>query len=532
MIYTFNDFSLDPDRRELRRGADLIATEPQTFDLLQHLIQNRHRVVSKDEIFDAVWSGRIVSDSTLSSQISLVRQAIGDDGERQLLIRTSARKGYRFVGQVRENRNSDGSGAELLAILLKEDTSPSYSSDLTRPRLPNKPSIAVLPFTNMSDDPGQEYLADGIVEDIITELSRFSGLFVIARNSSFQWKGKAIDVREVGRVLGVRYVLEGSIRRAEDRIRISAQLLDAESAVHLWAEKYDHDYADIFALQDGIAHSVVGAIEPEILIGEGQRAVRKKATNLDAFDCCMRGMWYLYQLRPDDSRRAETWLRRSIELEPTLARAHSFLARTLSTRCWAGYSDDIKRDLQAGAAAAARAVELDDRDPASHYALAIHRLLARQHELALAAAQRSIELNPNFALGYFVLGEVHIFMGHFTEMLDPMLRCLRLSPRDPWAPLILSLVALAYYHLGSYKEAVQYSERALQRGRNYVGLRTLAATLGQLGRAEEARSVLSEMEKAKPTNAKEHWKITNPYADAAHERQLLDGLRRAQLFEN
>ena len=185
--------------------------------------------------------------------------------------------------------------------------------------LPDKPSIAVLPFANMSGDAEQEYFADGMVEDITTELSRFGGLFVIARNSSFQYKGKAIDVRQVGRELGVRYVLEGSVRRAEDRIRVAAQLVDAESGGHLWAEKYDHAYGDLFALQDRLTQSVVAAIEPEILIGEGRRAARKSPTNLGAFDCCMRGMWHSNQLGPQDNRQAESWLRHSIELDPPVS---------------------------------------------------------------------------------------------------------------------------------------------------------------------------------------------------------------------
>ena len=322
------------------------------------------------------------------------------------------------------------------------------------------------------------------------------------------------------------------MRRAGDRVRVAAQLIDAESGGHLWAEKYDHDYADIFALQDRITESVVAAIEPEILVGEGRRAARKSPVNLDAFDCCMRGVWHSNQLGPQDNKQAEMWLRRSIELDPMHARAHTMLARVLSVRCWAGYSDDIERDLRASQSAAERGLALDDRDPAGHYALSILSVMTRRHERALAAAQRAIDLNPNFALGYFALGETRVFMGHFAETLDPMMRCLRLTPRDPYASFYVSLIALAHYHLDNYEEAVRYSERALQRRRIYVVLRTLAATLGQLGRTEEARSVLAEMEQIKPINLKRHWELTCPYADPAHEAHLLDGLHKAGLTDH
>ena len=358
-------------------------------------------------------------------------------------------------------------------------------------------------------------------------MSRFQGLFVIARNSSFQYKGKAADVRQVGRDLGVRYVLEGSVRRAGGRVRVAAQLIDAESGGHLWAEKYDHDQANIFALQDEITESVVAAIEPEILTSEGRRAARKSPVNLGAFDCCMRGMWHANQLGPQDSRYAERWLRRSIEVDPSLARAHAMLSRVLSVRCWAGYSDDFERDLQASQAAAVRALTLDDRDPASHYALSILSVMTRRHERALFAAQRAIDLNPNFALGYFALGETRMFMGLFSETIDPMMRCLRLTPRDPFASFYVSLIALAHYHLGNYKEAVVYSEGALQRRRLYVVLRTLAAALGQLRRTEEAGTVLAEMELLKPIDIERHWMLTCPYAEPSHEAHLLDGLRKA-----
>ena len=512
----FESFTLDLDRLCLLGPSGPADLRRKSFEVLRYLVEHAGRVVTKQEMLDALWPDVTVGDKSLTQCISEVRRAINDTDQR--IIKTIPRRGYLIDVPV---VSGGATAAEVSRVTI------SNAERASALPLPDKPSIAVLPFTNMSGDPDQEYFADGIVEDITTELSRFSDLFVIARNSSFQYKAKAIDVRQVGRELGVRYVLEGSVRRGGDSIRIAAQLIDALTGGHLWAEKYDYDYAGIFAVQDRITESVVAAIEPEILVGEGRRAARKSPHNLGAFDCCMRGLWHSNQLGPQDNRHAEAWLRRSIELDPTLGRAHMLLARVLSVRCWAGYSDDIERDLEASQTAVERALALDDRDPASHYALSILSVMTRRHERALTAAQRAIDLNPNFALGYFALGETRIFMGHFSETIDPMMRCLRLTPRDPFASFYLSLIALAHYHLGNYEEALNYSERALQRRRIYVVLRTLAATLGHLGRTEEARSVVAEMEQIKPINVARHWELTCPYADPAHEAHLRDGLRKA-----
>ena len=254
----FEDYVLDLDRRELTRGSKAIAIGPQVFDLLVYLIQNREHVVSKDNLLDVVWSGRIVSESTLTSHINAVRKAIGDNGEEQRLVRTIARKGFRFVGEVRKADASDGFNSPK--------PEPATSGETAAPArtLPDKPSIAVLAFHNLSGDPEQEYFADGVVEDIITALSRIRWLFVIARNSSFTYKGRAVDVKQISRELGVRYVLEGSVRRAANRVRITGQLIDATTGAHIWADRFEGTLDDIFELQDQITASVVGAIADTI----------------------------------------------------------------------------------------------------------------------------------------------------------------------------------------------------------------------------------------------------------------------------
>jgi TolB-like protein len=251
--YIFEDYVLDTDRRELRRGGDLLGTEPKVFDLLVYLITNRERVVSKDDLIATIWEGRIVSESALTTCINAARSAIGDSGGTQRLIKTLPRKGFRFLGAVREEQKA------------------AFSASTETPmELPDKPSIAVLAFANLSSDAEHEYLADGIVEDIITELSRFSELFVTARNSSFQYKGKAIDVRQVGRELGVRYVLEGSVRRVGDRIRISAQLIDTATGGHRWAEHYDRKLEDVFAVQDEVVGTIAALLAAHVRVRHGR----------------------------------------------------------------------------------------------------------------------------------------------------------------------------------------------------------------------------------------------------------------------
>ena len=516
---SFENCNISVERRELMRDSQAVALGPKVFDLLVYLIENRDRVVGKDELLDAVWAGRIVSPSTLASHINAVRRAIGDSGQEQRVVRTAARRGFRFIADVKQQQavperqlpSAVFTGAGKADALVPVD----------------KPSIAVLPFQNLSGDPEQEYFADGIVEDITTRLSKFRNLFVIARNSSFQYKGKAVDVRQVGRELGVRHVLEGSVRRFRNHVRISAQLIDAQSGAHLWAEKYDRTASDFFAVQDEVTEKVVGAIQPEMLLSEGRRAARKDPTNMDAFDCCMRGIWHSHQSSSEDQRAAEHWLRRSVEMDDRFGRSRVWLARLLFGRCWAGSSKDINRDLEESRFLVERALAIDGQDAEAYHGLAILELLAHRHERASRAAQRAIELNENFHPGFFALGETRIFMGDFAQGLEPISHCLRLSPRDPFSPVFVSLVALAHYHLGNYDEALRCSEHALRRGRAYVALRTMAATLGQLGRREEASIVLADMQRFKPLNLEGHWRLTCPYARAADEAKFVEGLRKA-----
>ena len=288
MRYVFEDYSFDTDRRELHRGAEAVTVAPQVFDLLDYLIRNRERVVSKDDLINAVWDGRVVSDAALTTRLNVARGVIGDSGQEQRLIKTLPRKGFRFIGLVQELDRPEST------------TAPGARAEPQQPALtlPDRPSIAVLPFQNMSGDPEQDYFADGIVDDIITALSRFKFLFVIARNSSFTYKGRAVDIKQVGRELGVRYVLEGSVRKVGGRIRIAGQLIDASTGAHVWADRFEGDLGDVFALQDEITINVISAIRPKLLEAEIEHAVRRP-NSLSAYDLYLRATPHYYSMTPE-----------------------------------------------------------------------------------------------------------------------------------------------------------------------------------------------------------------------------------------
>jgi TolB-like protein len=304
--YTFENCTFDTDRRELYRGADVITVAPQVFDLLNYLIRNREHVVSKDDLINDIWKGRIVSDSALTTRMNVARSVIGDSGDEQRLIKTLPRKGFRFVGPVREAQNG------LAAIALNRRLPVDEAEPLA---LPDKPSIAVLPFQNMSGDPDQDYFADGMVDEITTALSRFKSLFVIARNSSFTYKGRAVDIKQVGRELGVRYVLEGSVRKAAGKVRITGQLIDAITGAHLWADRFEGDLSDVFALQDEVTVNVVSAIQPKLLQTEIDLAARRP-NNLSAYDLCLRAFLHLYSWTRGGSAEALRLASRALEIDP------------------------------------------------------------------------------------------------------------------------------------------------------------------------------------------------------------------------
>ena len=359
--------------------------------------------------------------------------------------------------------------------------------------LPDKPSIAVLPFQNMSGDAEQDYFADGIVDDIITALTRMRWLFVIARNSSFTYKGRAVDVKQVGRELGVRYVLEGGVRKSANRIRITAQLIDATTGAHIWAERYDRDLTDIFAVQDEITECVAGAIEPELLKIEGHAAI-SRTENLNAWDLVRQGVWHFHQIRRDTAFRARELFRQAIKLDPKLPEANLWLGRANGSLLAYGWSNDRVADLREGTEAALKAVQLDERNPYAHYALAVNSVFAGAVERAIRAAETAIALSPSFALGYSILGFGRLNAGRAGEAIEAYEHGLRLSPFDPQNFIWLQGLALAQYFAGNREAALQTATRALNiRPTWTLTLETLAICCAALDRLHEARGFVAQM---------------------------------------
>src|SRR5438552_14789161 len=306
----FGPFRLDLDRRELSRDGALVRLGSRALEILYQLVAAKGELVTKDELMDRVWPGVIVEDNAIQVHVSALRKAIDAGNEGPSYVVTVPGRGYRFVGGVSKEKMDSEAGGEQPALALSD-----------------KPSIAVLPFTNSSGDPDQEYLADGISEDIITDLSRSRWFFVIARNSSFAFKGKAIDVRQVARELGVQYVLSGSVRKSGQRLRITAELVDAKGAAHIWAERYELELQDIFAVQDEITERVAGAIEPELLKSEGLRATARQSGHLNAWDLVRQGTWQFHQITQPTHLRARELFRQAVALDAQLPEAHMWLGR-------------------------------------------------------------------------------------------------------------------------------------------------------------------------------------------------------------
>jgi TolB-like protein/cytochrome c-type biogenesis protein CcmH/NrfG len=528
--YLFEDCALDTDRRELRRGTALVAVEPQVFDLLVHLIRHRDRVVSKDDLLASVWHGRIVSESALFNRINAARSAIGDTGDQQRLIKTSPRKGIRFVGEVREDEASTvGAIHPGPATHHARTVDTSAHSEIPTLPLPDRPSIAVLPFANMSGDSDQEYFADGMSEDLITGLARIRWLFVIARNSTFVYKGRAVDVKQVSRELGVRYVLEGSVRRAGKQLRISAQLIDAMTGGHHWAERYDRELGEIFAVQDEITRNVAAAIEPQLLAAEGVRALSRSSEDLGAWELVARAQTHVWRMTRTDYETAIDALKRTVEYHPDYAPAQSLLGFCLVIAAHMGWIDR-DQGLLPGRQHALRAITLDDRDPWGHIALGYCALMEGRTEESLAAFRRAVKLNPNSAAAHSHLSRGLAFAGQDREAIEHGEDAIRLSPLDPDMALFLGGFAVAHYAAGRYAEAARCATEAARLRPGFQGVQRMrCASLAQAGRVDEARSFLAAVLREQPQLSIDWVKVNVPYQTPQLMERYLEGMRKAGL---
>jgi adenylate cyclase len=399
-----------------------------------------------------------------------------------------------------------------------------------RPALPDKPSIAVLPFANMSGDAEQEYFADGISEDIITALSKLPQLFVIARNSSFTFKGRNVHIGEVGKTLGVRYVLEGSVRKSGARLRITAQLIDASTSGHVWAERFDRELTDIFAVQDDVTAQIVSALALNLSAGDRQSIAADHTDNLEAHDCFLRGRELFWRLATEANRDAQPLLRRAIELDPRFAPAYAFLAAAFAVEYANDWSASPARTLEEAETTARQAVRLDERYPYALWALSIACFWARRYDEAVSVAEKVIAFNPSFAEGHHNLGIILHYVGRSGEALKCYERAMALDPYFPG--MWLHFQAQAAYHLGRYREAVGLLKRRILRNPETDASRALlAASYGQMGRIEEAREAWRELLRVNPTYSVEQRRKVLRYKNPEDFERFVEGLRKAGLPE-
>ena len=489
---------------------------PQVFDLLEYLIRNRERVVSKDELINAVWNGRIVSDAALTTRLNAVRGAIGDTGEEQRLIKTLPRKGFRFVGQVRETRE-----------VADPNPRDAPESALALPDKPSTIAIAVLPFENMSGDPEQEYFADGMVEEITTALSRFKWLFVIARNSSFTYKGKAVNVKQVGRELGVRYVLEGSVRKAAGKVRITGQLVDAISGAHIWADRFERDLTDVFALQDEVTVAVVSAIQPKIIQTEIALAARRRPENLTAYDFWLRAIQQSGLATREGFAEATRLAHRALELDPGFGRAASLASVFHMNNFVFGYSTDPQFELEEAVRLSRLALRIDDGDPNTlARASLVSAYVVRDSESALEMADRAVALNPNSIDAWGCRGWVYGAAGLPQEAVRSFECGIRMSPIDP---VMFAGMGMALVELRRFDEAIIAGRKAQRHNPSHpFAYLCLASAFVHLGRDAEAREAAARLLEVNPAFTISGW---SPWGGQSNAQLVTEGLRKAGLPE-
>jgi len=537
-MFRFKGYTLDIARTALRAADHEVELRPKSFEVLRYLLENADRTVTKEELMEAVWPNVVVTDHVLAHCVSEVRQAIGDLD--QAIIKTIPRRGYRFTAPVLRVAASTaeplplpyspqhaGEGREGAASAGFDSGARSQSPLLDRP------SVAVLPFANLSGDPQQDYFSDGITEDITTELSRFSELVVIARNSAFQYKGKAVDIRQVGRELGARYVLEGSVRRGGDRVRIAAQLIDAATGAHRWAERYDRELHDAFAVQDEVARTIVTTLAAHVNRAEIERALLKPPAAWEAYEYYLRGAEAFNMSRRTkaslyDARRL---FEQSLAIDPNYSRAAAMLSQThFSGYIMPGDGDYLSPPaLDRALELAQTAVHLDPRLPQARAQLGHVLLFKRQHDAAIAEFQRAFALNPNFIDFRYALALVYV--GEPARAIEVLEAIIRLDP-FPWSPTF-GQMGFANYVLKRYGDAVHWCREHISRMPiahwSHV---TLACACAQSGQLEEARAAAAEVLRINPGFTIESAKRILVYKDPKDLEHYVDGMRKAGLPES
>ncbi len=503
-IISFDDFQIDTASGELRRGGQIVSLEPQVLDLIAYFASHPQTVISRDDLIEHVWGGRIVSDSAISTRINAARTALGDDGTAQRIIKTIPRRGFRFES-------------------LVESAAPGA------PRRSGKPSIAVLPFQNMSGDAEQTYFSDGITDDIITELSRYDELFVIARHSSFAYRDTATPPAQIARELGVQYLAEGEVRRTAGRIRVTARLVDPEAGIQLWADRYDRDVADIFAVQDEISAVIVNTLVGAIARQQHARSLAKGTGAVNAYDHFLRASVLNFRMGPKESRAARAEAERALTFDPGYARAHALIAWTHISEASNAWAPDCAVALDRAHAAAFAAVAGGQGDPFAHSVLGwVYMWRDRAFDRGLAEQRRALVSNPGSAEFRSMLAFSLTYAGHSDEAITTLEEAMRLNPHYP--ELFHVFYGRALFNIGRYDEAIQHLERIRSSQPKHANaLAHAAACYAALGREDDAKATGAEVTLASPDYTLTHARAFVPYADASEQEHFLEHLARAGL---
>ena len=542
MKYRFADFEVDLSQHELRRSGEFVHIEPQVFDLIVYLVRNHDRVVSKDELIETIWDGRIISEAALSSRINAARRALGDNGNDQMIIRTLHKRGFRFIGDVQfVEAGADTDRLVPDAPLRSGDVPVSVSisaelgclndvvSETIKAESITRPSIAVMPFANLSDNAENDYFSYGMTEDIIRLLARNRWLAVLSRHSTSAFQGRAVDVREVSEHLGVRYVLVGSVRKNREAVRISAELVRAADGKQLWSDNYDLQLENIFDIQEEMARQIAATIEPELSKIEQQLAARKTPESLDAWDCYQRGLWNLWRFTTPGFDSAETFFQRAIAADPNFARAHGALSYVNLQRAFHDEPNDRPARLETALRQARGAVALDDLDCFCHCALGRALCLSKQNDEALAALDQSLELNPSFAQAHFAQGFNLLWYGREIEAETLLDRATMLSPRDSHLWSFHHVRSWTHFSLGEYDVAAEFARRATRQANvTYQGFAALAASLGLVGERAQAEAAAAELLRRKPNYSAETARQEFFFcSDPSFVNRFVEGLRVA-----
>jgi TolB-like protein len=522
--YILGPFRLDAETDTLFRGGEPVSLGHRAVALLRVLVERRGIPVSKDALMEAAWAGLTVEESNLAVQIAAVRRVFGEESGGENWIETLPRRGYRFVGPASIRDQGALTAASPAANL------PGSSN----PTLPDRPSIAVLPFQNISADPEQEYFADGMADEIITALSRFGSLFVIARNSSFTYKGRAVDVKQVARELGVRYVLEGSVRKAGNRVRFTGQLIDATTGGNIWADRFDGALEDVFELQDQVTARVVGAIEPRLQRAEIERAERKPTEILDAYDYFLRGMASFHLHNRDSLLEAVRLFVRATELDRNYASPYGMASWSGALRNSHGWMVDRESEIADSVRLARRAVALGKEDPTALWSGGLSlAYLAKEVEAGAAYIDRALVLNPNLAPSWNASGWVRMYLGESVSAIEHFERAMRLSPLDPMTYFASTGMALAHAFAGRYDEAISWATKALHEQPNWATALRVAAVANALSdRMVEARAAMACLREVDPVLRLSNVERVAPPLRRAEDRvRFLESLRKAGLPE-